>query len=159
MAHFGHSCSLGTRGSWNQDTTLQNQAVPVQGGVAGAQDQQRRHVYDPGIHTEDQGLAFAKVRERSSYFLGIHWVLWNLHTTILGVKAGCLVWYFDPRITPGTSHKLRSFLVGPCLIVLALAETKLLYFPGEERLVSLDVLKLYCGEDLILQNPEDVDPD
>ena len=25
--------------------------------------------------------------------------------------------------------------------------------------MSLDVLKLYCGEDVILQDPEDLDPD
>ena len=25
------------------------------------------------------------------------------------IRAGCLVWYFDHRIIPGTSHKLRSF--------------------------------------------------
>ena len=29
------------------------------------------------------------------------------------IQAGCLVWYFDPRIIPGTSHKLRSFWAGP----------------------------------------------
>ena len=28
-----------------------------------------------------------------------------------------------------------------------------------DRLVSLDVLKLYRGEDVIRQNPEDIDPD
>ena len=33
------------------------------------------NVYDPGIHTEDQGLPSAKERERSSYVLGICWVL------------------------------------------------------------------------------------
>ena len=75
----------------------------------------------------------------------------------------CLVWYFDPRIVPGTSHKFRSFWAGPYwvtkLITPALAEIKSLYYPGEERLVSLDVLKLYRGEDVIRQNPEDIDPD
>ena len=25
------------------------------------------------------------------------------------IKVGCLVWYFDPRIIPGTSHKLATF--------------------------------------------------
>ena len=29
----------------------------------------------------------------------------------------------------------------------------------EERLVSLNVLKLYRGEDVNFQNPEDIDPD
>ena len=32
-----------------------------------------------------------------------------------------------------------------------------MYYPGEEKLVSLDVLKLYCGEDVICQDPEDID--
>ena len=62
------------------------------------------------------------------------------------IRAGCLVWYFDPRIIPGTSHKLRSFWAGPYpasrLIAPALAEIKPVYNTGEEKLVSLDVLKL-----------------
>ena len=45
------------------------------------------------------------------------------------------------------------------MIALALAEIKLVYYPREEMLVSLDVLKLYRGEDIVCQNPEDVDPD
>ena len=34
-----------------------------------------------------------------------------------------------------------------------------MYYPGEEKLVSLDVLKLYQGEDAFCQNPKVVDPD
>ena len=45
------------------------------------------------------------------------------------------------------------------LIALALAEIKLVCYPGEERMVSLDESKLYWGEDVICQNPEDIDPD
>ena len=45
------------------------------------------------------------------------------------------------------------------LIILALADIKPVYYPGEEKLASLDVLKLYRGEDVIRQNPEDIDPD
>ena len=45
------------------------------------------------------------------------------------------------------------------LIAPALAEIKPTYYPRKERLVSLDVLKLYRGEDIIRQNPEDIDPD
>ena len=33
-----------------------------------------------------------------------------------------------------------------------------MYYPREEKLLSLDVLKLYCGEDVIYQDPEDIDP-
>ena len=79
------------------------------------------------------------------------------------IRSRCLVWYFDPRIIPGTSHKLRAFWAGPYwvmkLITLALAKIKWVYYPGEEKLVSLDVLKLYWGEDVIRQNPEDLDLD
>ena len=45
------------------------------------------------------------------------------------------------------------------LIAPALAEFKSVYYPVEEKLVSLDVLKLYRGEDVIRQDPEDIDPD
>ena len=34
-----------------------------------------------------------------------------------------------------------------------------MFYPGEEKLVSLDVLKLYRGEDVVRQEPDDVDPD
>ena len=93
---------------------------------------------------------------------GVHAVqMYKLLTQ--NIWAECLVWYFDCRIIFGTSHKVRSFWAGPCqvtkLIALALAEIKPVYYPGEERLVSLDVLKLYRGEDIIRQNPEDIDPD
>ena len=78
------------------------------------------------------------------------------------IQAGCLKWYFDLRIIPETSHKQRSFGAGPYqvsrLIAPALAEIKPLYYPGEEKLVSLDLLKLYRGEDVICQDPEDIDP-
>ena len=68
------------------------------------------------------------------------------------IRVGCLVWYFDPRIILGTSHKQTLFWAGPYqvfkLIALSLTEIKPVYYPGEEKLVSLDVLKLYCGEDI-----------
>ena len=64
---------------------------------------------------------------------------------------------------PGTSHKLRSFWVGSYrvsrLIAPALAEIKPVYYPREEKVVSLDMLNLYHGEDVIQQDPEDIDPD
>ena len=76
-------------------------------------------------------------------------------------RVGCLVWYFDPSIIPGTSHKLRSFWARPYpetkWIAPALAEIKLVFYPGEDRLVNLDML--YRGEDVIRQNPDDIDPD
>ena len=45
------------------------------------------------------------------------------------------------------------------MIAPALAEIKPVYYPGEEKLVSLDMMKLYCGEDVIRQDPGDIDPD
>ena len=45
------------------------------------------------------------------------------------------------------------------MIAPALAEIKPVYYPQEEKLVSLDVLKLNHEEDLICQDPEDVDLD
>ena len=40
-----------------------------------------------------------------------------------------------------------------------MAEIKPVYYPGEEKLVSLDVLKLYRREDVVRQEPSYVDPD
>ena len=63
----------------------------------------------------------------------------------------------------GTRHKLRSFWAGPYevmkILVPALTEIKSVYYHGEEKLVSLDVLKLYQGEDAVHQNLKDVDLD
>ena len=39
------------------------------------------------------------------------------------------------------------------------AEIKPVYYPGEQRLVSLDLLKFFWGEDVIRQNPEVIDKD
>ena len=56
------------------------------------------------------------------------------------------MWYFNPIIIHGTSHKLRSFWAGPYLVMKliasALVEINPVYYPGEEKLVSLDLLKL-----------------
>ena len=69
------------------------------------------------------------------------------------IIVGCLVWYFHPKIILGTSHKLRLFWAGPYwvsrLTAPALAEIKPVYYPREEKLVSLDVLKLYRREDVV----------
>ena len=78
------------------------------------------------------------------------------------IRVGCLVWHFYPRIILGTRHKLKSIWAGPYrvskLVALSLAEIKPVYYPREEKLVSLDVLKLYHGEDVVQQEPNDVDP-
>ena len=79
------------------------------------------------------------------------------------IRVGCLIWYFNSRIIHMMSHKLRSLWAGPYqvdkLVALSLVEIKLVYYPGETKLVSLDMLKLYRGEDVVRQNPEDLDPD
>ena len=43
------------------------------------------------------------------------------------------------------------------LIAPALGEIKPVYYSRVEKLVSLDMLKLYSGEDMIRQDPEDID--
>ena len=72
------------------------------------------------------------------------------------IQTECLVWYFDPSVVPGTSHKLRSFCARPYpvtkLIAPALADLKPMYYPGEDRLVSLNVLKLYLGDYVVRQS-------
>ena len=73
------------------------------------------------------------------------------------IGVGCLVWYIDSRIIPATSHKLRLLLAGPYRVDKP--EIRPVYYPGEVKLVSLDVLKLYLGEDVVRQKPDDVDPD
>ena len=40
------------------------------------------------------------------------------------------------------------------MVAPALAEIKSVYYPEEEKLVSLDMLKLYRGEDVICQDPD-----
>ena len=64
--------------------------------------------------------------------------LWNAQLYKLltqNIRVECLVWYFDPRIILGTSHKLRLFWAGPYrvskLIAPSLAEIKPVYYPGE----------------------------
>ena len=47
------------------------------------------------------------------------------------IQAGCLVWYFDPRIIPGTIHKLRLFWAGPYKAL---------------RLIALEIGELRCVE-------------
>ena len=73
------------------------------------------------------------------------------------------MWYFDSTIIPRTSHKLRLLWAGPYqvskLIAPSLVEIKPVYYPKEEKLVSLNVLKLYLGEDVVHQAPANIDPD
>ena len=45
------------------------------------------------------------------------------------------------------------------IIAPALAEIKPVYYPREEKLVSLDMLKLYQEEDIFWQNSEDLNLD
>ena len=45
------------------------------------------------------------------------------------------------------------------IIALTLAEIKSGYYPGKEKLVSLDMLKLYRGEDIVGHTQEDLNLD
>ena len=66
------------------------------------------------------------------------------------IQAECLVWCFDPRIIPGTSHKLKSFWAGSFrvmkIIAQTLAEIKLVYYPvvaqGERKQLKKDNIRL-----------------
>ena len=45
------------------------------------------------------------------------------------------------------------------IIAQALVEIKPVYYPREEKLLNLVILKLYRGEEVVQQNQEDLDPD
>ena len=73
--------------------------------------------------------------------------------------AGTWVWCFDPKIIPGSCDKLRSYWAGPYqivrLIAPALAEIMAVYEKGKTRLVSLDILKEFRGENGVYGYPSD----
>jgi len=76
--------------------------------------------------------------------------------------AGTWVWCFDPKIIPGSCDKLRSYWAGPYqivrLIAPALAEIMAVYEKGKTRLVSLDILKEFRGENGVYGYPSDPPP-
>ena len=73
-----------------------------------------------------------------------------------GFKVERWVWLFDPRIIPGSCDKLRSYWAGPYKIVRkiapALAEV---YETGKPRIVSIDILKEFRGENNVHGYPSD----
>ena len=93
---------------------------------------------------EERQRAYKSMREVQGG--RVRWCAQMYKPLTQNIRVGCLVWYFDPRIIPGISHKLISFWAGPYrvskLIAPSLAEIKPDFYPGEEKLVSLDVLKL-----------------
>ena len=107
---------------------------------------ERRTVYHwTGNMLEERQKACQSLREVQG---GRVWQMAQIYKPLTqNIRAGAWVWYFDSRIIPGTSHKLRLFWARPyCitkLIALSLEEIKPVYYPGEDRLMSLDVLKLY----------------
>ena len=113
---------------------------------------EKRTMYEwTGDMLEERQHAYKSMREGQGG--RVRWNAQLYKPLTQNIRVGCLVWYFDPRIIPGTSHKLRSFWAGPYqvskLIAPSLAEIKLVYYPGEEKLVSLDVLKLNQGVDVV----------
>ena len=73
------------------------------------------------------------------------------HKPILNqFNIGQWVWIFDPRIIPGSCDKLRSYWAGPYKIIRlmapVLAEVIAVYEQGKPRIVSLDILKEFRGE-------------
>ena len=65
-------------------------------------------------------------------------------------EVGQWVWLFDPKIIPGSCDKLRSYWAGPYKIVRkiapALVEVIAIYENGKTRIVNIDVLKEFRGE-------------
>jgi len=74
-------------------------------------------------------------------------------------NIGQWVWIFDPKIIPGSCDKLRSYWAGPYKIVRllapALAEVMAVYEQGRPRIVSLDILKEFRGENNVHGLPSD----
>ena len=77
-------------------------------------------------------------------------------------NIGQWVWIFDPRIIPGSCDKLRSYWAGPYkigrLLAPALAEVIAVYEQGKPRIVSLDILKEFRGENNVHGLPSDPPP-
>ena len=65
-------------------------------------------------------------------------------------EVGQWVWLFDPKIIPGSCDKLRSYWVGPYKIVRkiapALVDVIAIYKNGKTRIVNIDALKEFRGE-------------
>ena len=74
-------------------------------------------------------------------------------------NIGQFVWIFDPKIIPGSCDKLRSYWAGPYKIVRlmapALAKVIAVYEHGKPRVVSLDILKEFRGENNVHGLPSD----
>jgi len=77
-------------------------------------------------------------------------------------NIGQWVWIFDPRIIPGSCDKLRSYWAGPYKIIRlmapALAEVIAVFEQGKPRIVSLDILKEFRGENNVHGLPSDPPP-
>ena len=72
-------------------------------------------------------------------------------------NVGQWIWIFDPKIIPGSCDKLKSYWAGPYKIVSlmapALAEVIAVYEHGKPRVVSLDILKEFRGENNVHRLP------
>jgi hypothetical protein len=77
-------------------------------------------------------------------------------------NIGQWVWIFDPRIIPGSCDKLRSYWAVPYKIIRllapALAEVIAVFEQGKLRMVSVDTLKEYRGENNVNGFPSDPPP-
>ena len=107
---------------------------------------EKRTMYQwTGDMLEERQCAYQSMREVQGG--RVHWNAQLYKPLTQNIRVRCLVWCFDARVIPGTSHKLRSLWAGPYqvskLIAPSLAEIKPVYYPGEEKIVGLDILKLY----------------
>ena len=71
-------------------------------------------------------------------------------------NVGQWVWIFYPKIIPGSCDKLRSYWAGPYKIVRLLATALAEVYEQEKpKIVSLDILKEFRGENNVLGLPRD----
>ena len=79
--------------------------LPVDWVFPTATAEKRTMYQGTGDMLEERQHRFKSMREVQGGRVWRNAQLYKLLTQNIGV--GCLVWYFDPRIIPGTSHKLR----------------------------------------------------
>ena len=90
--------------------------------------------YWTGDMKEEKQLAYKSMREVEGGRVRRNSQMYKPLTQ--NIQVGCLVWYFDPGVLPGTSHNLRSIWTGlyhvTKVIAPTLAEIKPVYYPAKK---------------------------